>query len=197
MRDFAADAAAFLEAMNVKSAIVVGHSMGSFVAMQTALDHPGKVSQLVLVGTAAKGRNAVVEEVLGIVSTLPDPVPGDFIRDFQVGTSSPDLPKDFLDRVVAESSKVPTHVWKKAMEGVAARDYTSDLKKIRVPVTIIWGEKETVFKRDEQEPLIKGLPNAKFIVYPNSGHAPNWEEPEKFAKELNEIFSTSSGKAVE
>lgn len=197
MRDFASDAAAFLDAMSVKSAIVVGHSMGSFVAMQLALDHPSKVSRLVLVGTAAKPRNATVLEVLGAVSTLPDPVPADFVREFQVGTSSPDLPKDFLDRVVEESSKVPTRVWKMAMEGVAARDYTPDLKKIRVPVTIIWGEKETVFKRDEQEPLIKGLPNAKFVVYPNSGHAPNWEEPEKFAKDLNQIFAATGSKAVE
>lgn len=196
MRDFAADAAAFLDAMNVKSAIVVGHSMGSFVAMQTAIDHPAKVSRLVLVGTAAKARNAVVEEVLGAVSTLPDPVPSNFIREFQVGTSSPSLPKDFIDGVVAESSKVPARVWRKAMEGVAARDFTPDLKRIRVPVTIIWGEKETVFKRDDQDPLIKGLPNAKFVVYPNSGHAPNWEEPEKFANELNEIFSGSYGTSV-
>lgn len=197
MRDFAADAAAFLDAMKVRSAVVVGHSMGSFVAMQMALDHPSKVSRLVLVGTAAMARNAAVEELLGVVSTLPDPVPREFVREFQVSTSSPDLPKDFLDRVVEESSKVPTRVWKKAMEGVAARDYTPDLKRIRVPVTIIWGEKETVFKRDEQEPLIKGLPNAKFVVYSNSGHAPNWEEPEKFAKELNQIFSEAGGKTVE
>jgi len=197
MRDFAADAAAFLDAMNVKAAIVVGHSMGSFVAMQLALDHPEKVGRLVLVGTAAKARNAAVEELLGVVSTLPDPVPSEFVREFQVGTSSPDLPRDFLDRVVEESSKVPVRVWKKAMEGVAARDYTPDLKKIRVPVTIIWGEKETIFKRAEQEPLIKGLPNAKFVVYPNSGHSPNWEEPEKFARDLNQIFSEASGKRVE
>jgi len=106
------------------------------------------------------------------------------------------LPKEFIDGVVAESSKVPARVWRKAMEGVAARDFTPDLKRIRVPVTIIWGEKETVFKRDEQEPLIKGLPNAKFVVYPNSGHAPNWEEPEKFARELNAIFSESSGTSM-
>lgn len=188
MRDFAADAAAFLDAMNVKSAIVVGHSMGSFVAMQLALDHPSKVSRLVLVGTAAKGKNGAVEELLGAVATITDPVPRQFAHDFQVGASSPNLPKDFLDRVVDDSAKVPARVWQKAMRGVAARDFTPELKKIRIPVTVIWGEKETVFKRDEQEPLIKGLANVKFVVYPNSGHAPNWEEPEKFAGDLNRIF---------
>jgi len=189
MRDFAADAAAFLDAMGIRSAVVVGHSMGSFVAMQTALDHPAKVSQLVLIGTAAKGGNEVVRELLAAVSTLTDPVPRKFIQDFQAGASSPSLPKEFMEGVVNESLRLPANVWKKALAGVAARDYTPELKKIRVPVTIFWGEKETVFKRVEQEPLIKGLPNARFIVYPNSGHSPTWEEPEKFARDLNSILS--------
>jgi pimeloyl-ACP methyl ester carboxylesterase len=48
---------------------------------------------------------------------------------------------------------------------------------------------ETVFSREEQEPLLKNFPNAKLIVYPNSGHAPNWEEPEKFANDLNRILA--------
>ena len=87
--------------------------------------------------------------------------------------------------------RLPARVWKQALAGVAARDFTPELKKIRVPVTIFWGEKETVFKRAEQEPLINGLRNAKFIVYPNSGHSPNWEEPQKFASDLNSILSAT------
>ncbi len=189
MRDFAADAAAFLDAMSIKSATIVGHSMGSFVAMQTALDHPAKVSRLVLIGTAATGGNDVVKELLAAVGTLTDPVPRQFAHDVQVGASSPSLPKDFMDGVVNESLKLPANVWKKALAGVVARDYTKDLGKISVPVTIFWGEQETIFKRAEQEPLIKGLRNAKFIVYPNSGHSPNWDQPEKLAKDLNEILS--------
>lgn len=188
MSDFAADAAAFLEAVGVRSATVVGHSMGSFVAMQTALDHPEKVDRLVLVGTTSTPNNAVIKELLSAVNELSDPVPHEFARDFQVGTSSPSLPKDFFDGVVDATLKLPANVWKKALAGLAARDYKPELDKLKMPVTIIWGEKETIFSRAEQEPLIKGLRNVKFVVYPNSGHSPNWEEPEKFAKDLNAIL---------
>lgn len=189
MRDLAADAAAFMEAVGVRSATVVGHSMGSFVAMQTALDHPAKVGRLVLVGTSSTANNKNTAALLAAVNELKDPVSREFAHEFQVSTSSPDLPKDFFNEVVANSLKLPASVWKQALVGVMGRDYRPELKKIKVPVTIFWGEKETVFSREDQEPLIKGLPNARFVVYPNSGHAPTWDEPEKFAKDLNEILA--------
>jgi pimeloyl-ACP methyl ester carboxylesterase len=129
MRDFAADAAAFLDAMGIKSATIVGHSMGSFVAMQKALDHPAKVDRLVLIGTAATGGNDVVKELLVAVGSLTDPVPRQFAREFQVGASSASLPQDFMDGVVNESLRLPANVWRKALAGVAARDYTKDLGK--------------------------------------------------------------------
>ena len=197
MKNFAADLAALMEALNIRSATVVGHSMGSFVSMQTALDHPEKVERLVLIGTAPKARNNVTSELAPVVQALTDPVPRAFIEEFQAGASSPSLPKSFFESVIGESSKLSANVWKKTLEGILRPDYTPELKKIKVPVTIFWGEKETLFSREEQEPLIKNLPNAKLVVYPNSGHSPNWEEPEKFAKDLNEILSEKKSRSVD
>lgn len=196
MKDLAADLAGLLDALNIRSATVVGHSMGSFVSMQLALDHPSKVERLVLIGTAATPNNKVVKELHAVVNQLQDPVPQEFIREFQSGASSPTLPKEFFQGVIDASSKVPANVWKKIADGLVAADYTARLGRITVPVTIFWGEKETIFSRAEQEPLLKGLPIAKFIVYPNSGHSPNWEEPEKFSKDLNQIL-TEKPKTVE
>ena len=45
--------AALLEAAGVERAAVVGHSMGSLVALETALRHPARVTRLALVGTSA------------------------------------------------------------------------------------------------------------------------------------------------
>jgi pimeloyl-ACP methyl ester carboxylesterase/tetratricopeptide (TPR) repeat protein len=188
MKNFAADVAALMDALGIRSATVVGHSMGSFVSMQLALDHPAKVERLVLIGTAATPNNKVVKELRAVVNELNDPVPQEFIREFQSGASSPSLPKEFFDGVIDASSKLPANVWKKVAAGLTTADYTAELGKIKVPVTIFWGEKETIFSREEQEPLLKGLSKVKFIVYPNSGHSPNWEEPERFAGDLNAIL---------
>ncbi len=191
MSNFASDVIAFMDAKRIKTATMVGHSMGSFVTMQTALDAPNRIERIVLIGTASNANNSAVSGLLAEVNKLTDPVSPEFAREFQVATSSPSLPKEFLDTVVGESLKLPAYVWKKALSGVVARNYQPELKKITVPVTIFWGEKETVFLKDEQEVLTKGLPNARLVIYPGSGHAPHWEEPEKFADDLNKVLAES------
>ncbi len=142
MKDFAADFAAFLNAKGVGKAVVVGHSMGSFVAMQTALDWPERVERLILIGTASTANTDPVKELVTAISELKDPVPVDFVREFQVSTSSNSVPADFIEGVVRESMKLPARVWRSAIAGVIARDYKPELGRIKVPVTIFWGEKE-------------------------------------------------------
>ncbi len=61
LQQFAADVVAFMDAMNMKQATIVGHSMGSFVAQHVAAQAPERVNKLVLVGSATKIRNNVVD----------------------------------------------------------------------------------------------------------------------------------------
>lgn len=189
MKDFAADVTAFMDAKGIRKAVIVGHSMGSFVAMQTALDNPGRVDRLVLVGTAPKANKPGTEEFVKSINALSDPVPQSFAREFVVSTSSPLVKSEFVDALTAETLKLPARVWKSALAGALARDFTPDLRKINVPVTIFWGAKETLFVREDQDAMIAGLPKSTLIVYPNSGHAPHWEEPARFADDLNKVLN--------
>ena len=50
---FAYDARLFLDALGVKRAAVVGHSLGSMVAISLAADQPDRVSKIVLIGSTA------------------------------------------------------------------------------------------------------------------------------------------------
>jgi len=54
--DYAGDAVAVLDAAGVDRAVLVGHSMGSATAVRVALEHPGRVSALVLGAPAHLGR---------------------------------------------------------------------------------------------------------------------------------------------
>jgi pimeloyl-ACP methyl ester carboxylesterase len=51
--DFSGDLLAFMEVLRLGPAVIVGHSMGSAVALRFALDHPNRVCGLVLVGASA------------------------------------------------------------------------------------------------------------------------------------------------
>ncbi|MGD9563381.1 MAG: alpha/beta fold hydrolase [Pyrinomonadaceae bacterium] len=189
MKNFAADVAAFMDAKQIKKTILVGHSMGSFVAMQTALDFPDRVERLVLVGTAPKANKPEVRDLVNAINQLKDPVPASFARDFVVATSSPAVPADFVDELTAETMKLPARVWKNAMAGAIARDFTPDLARIKVPVTIFWGAKEPLFLRADQDALLARLPGSRLIVFPDAAHAPHWEQPEDFARHLNNVLA--------
>ena len=56
-RDFAADLAAFMDALDHGQAVIVGHSMGSYAAQRFAMDHPGRTLGLVLVGSFTNWRD--------------------------------------------------------------------------------------------------------------------------------------------
>src|SRR3712207_1313748 len=61
--DFAADVAAFMDALDIDAAVIAGSSLGSTVAQRFALDYPQRVLGLVLMGSFVAYRNnpAVVD----------------------------------------------------------------------------------------------------------------------------------------
>ena len=189
MKDFAADVVAFMNAKKIKKAAVVGHSMGSFVAMQTALDAPQRIEKLILIGTATTARNDVTLGLQKEINALENSIPEKFVRDFQVGTSSQTVPNEFMNRAVAESMKLPARVWRAVLAGVIAEDYKSELSRIKIPTLIFWGDKENIFLRDEQDLLKSKISDSILKIYPETGHSPHWERPEMFARDLQEFLN--------
>ena len=174
----------------VKRAVIVGHSMGSYVAQKFAQDHPERTMGLVLIGSfTTVQRNAQVKELWdSVTSKLNDPIDPNFVRDFQRSTLNRPVPQEFLDAVVAESLKAPARVWQGALKGLMETDISDDLDKIKAPTLIIWGDKDSFFPRNEQDALAKGISGSQLLVYPGIGHSPNWEDPKRVAGDLTTFF---------
>jgi non-heme chloroperoxidase len=189
LKQFAEDVLAFMDAVKVKRATVVGHSMGSFVAQHVAAIAPERVNKLVLVGSATRIRNNVVLDLHREISTLTDPVPEKFIKEFQTSVAFRPLPQDFLNAIINESRKLPARVWKEVLTQMLSPEADVQLIKIKAPTLIIWGDKESIFPRSEQDALVAVLKNSVLKVYPDTGHAPNWERPERFADDLQEFLN--------
>ena len=188
LKQFAADIVAFMDAMKLKHATIVGHSMGSFVAQHVAAEVPDRVDKLVLIGSATKIRNNVVTDLQREINGLTDPLPEKFVRDFQTSVAFKTLPPEFLDGIVRESMKLPARVWREVMAQMVSPDSDADLAKIKSPTLIIWGDKENIFPRSEQDSLVAALRNAVLKVYQDTGHAPTWERPEQVVKDLHEFI---------
>jgi non-heme chloroperoxidase len=185
--DFATDVDAFMEALGIERATVVGHSMGSFIAQTVAIRYPERVEKLVLVGSATVAGNEGVLGLRDAVQTLTDPVPYGFAYDFQASTVFHPVPQDFLETAVGESLKLPAQVWKDVLDGLIATENAGRLHEIQAPTLVIWGEQDAIFPRAEQDALIAAIPNATLSVYPATGHAPHWERPRDFTRELEKF----------
>lgn len=189
--DLAGDAAALLDAAGAGAVTVVGHSMGSFVALALALAEPAQVKRLVLVGASARGATAAVQEMAREVASLSDPVPEAFVRAFQESCLHRPIPARALEAAIAASRKLPARLWRALCDGFLAFDVRDQLSRIACPTLVLWGAHDAIFGRDEQETLVTALPAATLRVYEESGHAPTWEEPERFARDVAEFVAAT------
>lgn len=190
MQQFAGDVVAFLDAMKIKQATIVGHSMGSFVAQHVAVEAPDRVQRLVLVATATTVHtNDLARQLQRDVNALSDPVPQKFVHEFQVSTAFQPLSNDFFHTVLKESMKLPANVWREVMAEMMSPDAGVELKKIEAPTLVLWGDKD-FFPLSEQKALVSGIPNAVLKVYKDTGHALHWERPENFATDLKAFLNS-------
>jgi non-heme chloroperoxidase len=183
--DLAADVVVFLDAVGLRRASLVGHSLGSFIARRVAETHPERVERLVLIGSAVTAANDVLLELQASLRTLQNPVPAQYARQFQASTAYAALPEAFFDQLVTESRKLPARLWREVLDGAIAFDDAADLGQIMAPTLLLWGDRDALFPRQEQERLVASIPDARLLVYPETGHCPNWEHPERVANDLD------------
>jgi non-heme chloroperoxidase len=186
--DFAADAAAFLDAVGLDAAVIAGHSAGSYTAQRFAIDHPDRTLGLVLIGAFRTFRdNPGIQELWHAVSRLADPIDPGFVREFQHSTITQPVPPPFLERIIADSQKVPARVWKHTLRGLLDAAPPTDTATIAALTLILWGDRDDLCPHHEQQSLAAAIPNSHLIAYPGTGHAVHWEQPARAAADLTAL----------
>lgn len=182
--DLAADVVAFLDAQAVPRATIVGHSLGSMVAQRVAIDQPSRVRRLVLIGATPRGSNPTTEALLADVRRLTDPIDPGFVREFQRSTLHAAVPEEFFARACSDSLRVPARIWRELLEDFVRQDTTVALGRVQAPTLVLWGDKDAIFPRADQDTLARLLSGATVRVLADVGHSPQWEDPEAVAAEL-------------
>jgi non-heme chloroperoxidase len=178
MGDFAHDAVAFMNAVGVERAVVVGHSMSTAVALQLAADYPERVAGVVLMGAFAHFRDTpTMTELKAAAADIGENCGREFSQAFQESTLANPIPPNYLETVVNESLYMHGHAWRGAVQGMIDFEPIEAAQKIQAPAAIIWGDRDAYCPRQDQHELRAALRSSRLFTLSAVGHALHWERP--------------------
>jgi non-heme chloroperoxidase len=180
--DFAGDVITMMHVLNVPEAVIVGHSMGSFIAQAIADRAPERTTSLVLIGSAPTSNNAAVQQMRTAVDALRDPVDLDFVRAFQYSTIATPVPTSFMDTAIANSRRMPAHVWQKTLQGLL--EFQPFAARPLIRTLVLGGRRDSIFSAVEQTELARQFPYARLHLFEYAGHSLHWELPQTFVDAL-------------
>ncbi len=194
--DFAYDLKLLLDALHIGRADIVGHSLGSLIAQTFAEFWPGRVRKVVLISSTAgpppgTPRRELAGSTPGVtfreeVSALKDPLdPESAFMRWWYASPTP-VNEEFLRRQRKDAAAIPVGVWIAVLDqGLTNMNLRATLPRLTAPTLLIWGAKDFIFGAEDRKELSGLLPDARVIVYPEYGHNPFWENPERVAKDID------------
>jgi pimeloyl-ACP methyl ester carboxylesterase len=174
--------AALLTAVGATKAHLIGHSMGSLIALETAARHPEKVSALGLIGTAA---TMTVGPDLLKAAEANDPAAVDMVSIWGLGYAA-ELGGSLAPGLWMHGGA--QRVLQHCASGVLHSDldacnaYSGALAaaaKVTVPTTVILGERDMMTPAKAGKALAAAIAGARTVVLPGAGHMLMAERPDE------------------
>jgi pimeloyl-ACP methyl ester carboxylesterase len=167
----------FLDTLGYPRVTLAGNSLGGWIATRFAVEHPERVERLFLLNSAGLRRenshSPYAENRVAARSSL----------EYMLGFTVP-VPKFVLDAVV-RNSQTPAYVG--FIRGYDTREeLDAVLADIRVPTTIIWGERDHLLPITCAHDLHSGISSSELVLLPHVGHMPQIQAPGKVARIIME-----------
>jgi pimeloyl-ACP methyl ester carboxylesterase len=184
--DMADWVAALIDAGGAKKARLVGHSLGSLIAIETAARHPDKVTSLGLI--AAATAMPVTDALLSAAkANSPDAISMMSIWGFghRAGMGGSLSPGNWMmGKGVRVLEAAKPGVLFADLSASNAYDATEAAKKITAPAIIVLAERDLMTPAKNGKALAALMPNAKTIVLPGAGHMLPAERPDDVLKAI-------------
>jgi pimeloyl-ACP methyl ester carboxylesterase len=199
--------AGLLEQLEIESAVVVGSSMGGFIAAELALEFAPRVERLVLAAAAGisitnlrRRPTMTGARVAGAISAVTlaqreavvaRPRLRHLAMSFVIRHPSRIRPDLLLE--IAPGSNAPGFM--DALEALLDYDFRDRLSDVSCPTLLVWGREDMlvpVGDADEFERLIAG---SRKVIFDETGHVPMLERPESFNERLMAFLAEDAGSA--
>ncbi len=178
--DYASAVLRWLDEMQIDQAVVTGHSMGGGITQWLALNYPGRIAGLGLVGTGARLR--VLPEILENSSnslTLPACIEMITARSY-AATTDPRL----VELAAARMAETRATVLHGDFLACDRFDVMEDIERIQAPALVVTGMEDQMTPPRYAQYLANKLPHASLVLVPDAGHMVMLEQPQVVAREL-------------
>lgn len=200
---WAGDIAAVIEQLNLTRTLLVGWSMGGKLVGDYLRGHgQDALAGIAMVGTAATSGRSQPEAAAKQRSGDPAVAALGMYEDdldanlrataaFLAACTHRPLPADEAAWMLGFNMLCPPHA--RAAARLRHDDYKPDFARVTVPALIVAGAHEQIMPKALTDELSAVLPHAETLIYKQSGHAPFWEEPDRFNTDLarfaDEVFA--------
>lgn len=180
-REMAADAAAAMDALGLSEAAVLGVSQGGMIAQWLSIDHPEKLSRLVLAVTLSKPNTTVETVVSGWLEMAER---GDYkgiLLDTAERSYTPKrLRRARLEAVMTGSLSRPGSFARflTQAESCVTHDAWEALDRITCPTLVIGGTDDRIVTGEASREIAERIPGCQLYLYEGLGHGLYEEAPD-------------------
>ncbi|MBI4788540.1 MAG: alpha/beta fold hydrolase [Chloroflexi bacterium] len=185
----AADTAGLLDALEIKSAYVMGNSLGGFIAQELAVTRPDLIGKLILASTNYGGTKVIpiTPEAMKVLTDRS----GDPVELVKRGIAIACAP-GFTERRAAVAAELmqyrftnpvpPAQYAAQVAAGAGTMAYSDEIverrmKAIQVPTLILFGELDMVVPPGNAELMARKIAGAQVKILPGVGHMFPIEDP--------------------
>jgi pimeloyl-ACP methyl ester carboxylesterase len=184
----------FITALGLKKVDLLGWSIGGFVGQMVALNHPGLVRRLLVVGSGPGGVPGSPAQDPRVPQMMTAPVSTEehfLYLFFGLDEESQRVGKESLKRLEPRLSKshadVSAEAWGRQLQAImkwAGGDGSawSRLEEITIPVLVANGAHDVMVDARDSFAMVPRLKNATALFYGDAGHAFLFQHPDEFGK---------------
>jgi pimeloyl-ACP methyl ester carboxylesterase len=192
----------FCDAIGVRDCVVVGNSMGGFIAAEATIEQPDRFEKLVLVSAAGVSSVRVRREPAAVFARMASAATP-LLFGLQTRTfRRPKARAAAWSGIFHSPGEVrPELIWEffqgghraesfaEALTSLVGYDILDRLEEVDVPTLIVWGAQDHVVPPADALGFARRLENSRLEVFDQTGHVPMAERPVRFNRVLERFLA--------